>query len=87
MGIKVIFAAFRRYPGLGLYVGFGKFIKPKFKFDRNGFVIMLLGLYIVGSFYDFIESSSGFMAELIDLRNDNAMIRKIYAGRPARRKP
>lgn len=85
MNIKEFFAAFRRYPGLGLYIGFGKFLKPKFQADRNGFVVMFFGLYIVGSFYDFIESSAGCMAELLELRRENDFMKKAFSGRTARR--
>lgn len=83
--VKQFFAAFNRYPGFGLYVGIGKAIKPKFQADRNGFVIMIVGLYIIGSYYDFIEASAGAMAELVDLRKENSQLNQMYAGRKARR--
>jgi hypothetical protein len=83
--IKQFFAAFQRYPGFGLYIGFGKSIKRRFQCDRNGFVIMFFGLYLVGSFYDFIESSAGCMSELIELRKENALLNQMYSGRKARR--
>jgi hypothetical protein len=85
MNIKEFFAAFKRYPGFGLYVGFGKTIKPKITMDRNGFVFMFLGLYIVGSFYDFIEASAGAMNELIHLRKGNTLLQQLYSGRTPRR--
>jgi len=85
MNIREFFAAFRRYPGFGLYVGMGKKAKPRVQFDRNGFVIMILGLYIIGSFYDFIESSAGCMVELMELRKENSMLNKMYSGRKARK--
>lgn len=83
--LKEFFAAFQRYPGFGMYVGIGKAFKPRFQCDRNGFVIIFFGLYIIGSYYDFIESSAGVMAELIELRRENAMLNKMYSGRSPRR--
>jgi hypothetical protein len=83
--VKEFFAAFFRYPGFGLYVGIGKTIKPKFQADRNGFVIMFFGLYIVGSYYDFIEASGRVMQEVNELRKENAMMQQMYSGRTQRR--
>jgi hypothetical protein len=83
--LKEFFATTARLPGVGLYIGCGRYQGFTPSCSRYGLVINFGFVWFMFITYDFVASSQEVMNELMDKRREIQTLNMIYSSKPQRK--